>query len=67
MNKIRFTIVGDSCGKTSLIQRWCTPSQPINPSKTIAIDMRSMTFKLVRVWYVYSIGIVAVTCHSKAY
>jgi len=46
MNKIRFTIVGDNCGKTSLIQRWCKPLQPINPSKTIAIDMRSTTFKL---------------------
>ena len=46
MNKIRFTIVGDNCGKTSLIQRWCEPSKPIRPRKTIAIDMRSMTFKL---------------------
>ena len=46
MDKIRFTLVGDSCGKTSLVQRWCKPLQPINPSKTIAIDMRSTSIKL---------------------
>ncbi|MBH46039.1 MAG: hypothetical protein CMC93_05435 [Flavobacteriaceae bacterium] len=46
MKKIRFTLVGDKCGKTSLVQRWCKPLESIKPSKTIAIDMRSMVFSL---------------------
>lgn len=47
MKKIRFTLVGDNCGKTSLVERWCKPSYPITEhSKTIGIDMRSVTLNL---------------------
>ena len=39
---MKLCLVGDRCGKTSIIQRWIHPNQPIVPERTIAIDMKSM-------------------------
>lgn len=43
MKKVRICLVGDPCGKTALVDRWCNPNDPINPEKTIAIEMRTTT------------------------
>lgn len=49
MKKVRLCIIGShNSGKTSLVQRWCRPLHPIDPPKTIGIDMRSMVFDLER-------------------
>lgn len=39
---MKLVIVGDKCGKTSIIQRWIHPHQAIQPESTIAIDMKSL-------------------------
>lgn len=39
---MKLCLVGDRCGKTSIIQRWIHPNQSIVPERTIAIDMKSM-------------------------
>jgi small GTP-binding protein len=43
MKKVRICLVGDPCGKTALVDRWCNPNDTINPQKTIAIEMRTTT------------------------
>lgn len=39
---MKLVLVGDKCGKTSIIQRWIYPQQAIRPESTIAIDMKSI-------------------------
>ena len=47
MKKVRLSIIGsENSGKTSIVQRWCSPSTPIHPSRTIGIDMRSMVYEI---------------------
>mgnify|MGYP001269563900 CR=1 FL=1 len=40
---MRLCLLGDSCGKTSLVQRWIHPDRPIRPETTVAIDMKSFS------------------------
>lgn len=53
---MKICLVGDRCGKTSIVQRWLRPSYPIERERTIAIDMKSMTLsmdgeaKSLRIW-----------------
>jgi len=53
---MKICLVGHKCGKTSIIQRWIRPSYPIQPERTIAIDMKSLTCNIdescqtLRIW-----------------
>lgn len=42
---MKICLVGNSCGKTSIIQRWIRPNHSIVPERTIAIDMKSMVIQ----------------------
>jgi Ras-related protein Rab-1A len=44
--------LGSKSGKSSLVQRWTHPSQPIRPTNTIGIDMQSMPFPLEDAVYI---------------
>lgn len=47
MKKVRLCLIGSqNSGKTSIVQRWCSPLYPISASKTVGIDMRSMIFEI---------------------
>jgi small GTP-binding protein len=53
---MKLCLVGSTCGKTSIIQRWIRPSIPIQDENTIAIDMKTLSLKLddnlstVQIW-----------------
>ena len=53
---MKICLLGSKCGKTSIVQRWTKPYQPIIPENTIAIDMKAISLKLdetistVQVW-----------------
>mgnify|MGYP003300343253 CR=1 FL=1 len=54
--QMRLCLVGDRCGKTSLLQRWMHPHRPIEPESTVAIDLKSFSISIdkrrviVRAW-----------------
>lgn len=43
---MRLCLLGDSCGKTSLVQRWIRPYCGIRPETTVAIDMKSFSISV---------------------
>ena len=43
---MRLCLVGDKCGKTSIVQRWISPRKPIKNENTIGIDMKTLMMKL---------------------
>lgn len=43
---MKICLLGDKCGKTSVVQRWISPFKPIRPENTIGIDMRTLTLHL---------------------
>lgn len=53
---MKICLLGSKCGKTSIVQRWTRPLQPICPENTIAIDMKTISLKLdeevttVQIW-----------------
>ncbi len=44
---MKLCLVGDKCGKTSIVQRWIRPNDKIIPEETIAIDMKSLAINEV--------------------
>lgn len=53
---MKICLVGDKCGKTSIVQRWTQPKKPIKDENTLAVDMRTMTVsvdnepEIVQMW-----------------
>lgn len=50
---MKICLLGDKCGKTSIVQKWISPIKPIQKENTIGIDMKTITMcldeKMVRV------------------
>jgi len=40
---MKVCILGDTCGKTSIVQRWIQPHVPIHDETTIGIDMKTLS------------------------
>jgi len=40
---MKICLIGDCCGKTSIVQRWITPTQNIRDESTIAVEMKTIS------------------------